>query len=258
MYFIISDMMKIGVLYELLCISGAVIMSVYCLMKYMKNESVVALNYTEFHASQEDVYPSITICFSNGVFGPFVDTEYIIKTETAHTIKEWGNINNSMFGNISYDDITIGMEDFGANIIYDSEEGDIKPCENKECFKSYGDALQKCFTHDIESMQNNKIYRIKFRFDKEIRNISMPVNIYFHHPGQFLRNGGSPALRSRVLENFNKLNFDITSVTVLRKREDGFNPANSEDDKMIFDNTAKSLNCKSIYPGKQRLKRHIP
>ena len=251
-------MMKIGVLYELLCISGAVIMSVYCLMKYMKNESVVALNYTEFHASQEDVYPSITICFSNGVFGPFVDTEFMNKTETANMIKEWGNINNSMFGNISYDDITIALEDFGANIIYKSEEGNIKPCENKECFKSYGDALQKCFTHDIESMQNNKIYKIKFRFYKDIRNIFMGVNIYFHHPGQFLRRGGSHVLKNRFLENINSLDFDLTSVTVLRNREDGCNPANSDDDKKILDNTAESLNCKSIYPGKQRLKRHIP
>ena len=58
MYFIISDMMKIGVLYEILCIFLAAVMSVYCLMKYMKNESVVAVKFTEFHASQEDVYPN--------------------------------------------------------------------------------------------------------------------------------------------------------------------------------------------------------
>ena len=237
--------MKIGVLYEILCIFLAAVMSVYCLMKYMKNENVVDMKFTEFHASQEDVYPSITICFSN-VFGPFVDTEFMNKTETAKMIKEWGNINNSMFGNISYDDITIGVEDFGASIIYNSEEGDIKPCENKECFKSYGDALQKCFTHDIESMQNNKIYKMKFRFNKEIRNIFMGVNIYFHHPGQFLRRGGSPALRNRHIENIKGFNFDLTSVTVLRKREDGCNPANSDDDKMLL-----LFNCTSIYTGKQ-------
>ena len=124
-------------------------MSCYCLRKYLNNESIAAVSYTEFHDSPDDVYPSITICLSNGISGPFVDTENMNKTEVANMIKEWGNINSSILGNVTYDDITIGMQDFGTNLTYVSEEGKSNPCKNKTCFKSYGDAVQKCFAHDI-------------------------------------------------------------------------------------------------------------
>ena len=40
-------------------------MSVFCIHKYFKNESVASVSSKKFHDSPEAVYPSFSICFEN-------------------------------------------------------------------------------------------------------------------------------------------------------------------------------------------------
>ena len=82
-------------------------MTVYSIMKYIRNESVVSVHYKEFHATPEDVYPSFTLCFVNKN-----------KTEVAILRKKLETFDKSLSENFTYDNLTIKMTDFGASVGY--------------------------------------------------------------------------------------------------------------------------------------------
>ena len=71
------------IVYQVFCIAGALGMSLLCVHRFMKNESVVSVSYKVFHETPDDVYPSISICFQDARLGPFEDTNDIKKSEIA-------------------------------------------------------------------------------------------------------------------------------------------------------------------------------
>ena len=100
-------MNKVKKLYQILCIAGAVAMTVYSIMTYISNESVVSVHSKEFHATPEDVYPSFTLCFVNKN-----------RTEIAILRKRLETFDKSLAGKLIYDNLTIKMADFGASVDY--------------------------------------------------------------------------------------------------------------------------------------------
>ena len=126
-----------------------------------------------------------------------------------------------------------------------------EPCNN--CLKIYGDGWIKCFTHDIKFIKNQN-YRTKELQVKNTWEQESHIGIFFHQPGQLLRNAIHPVLELR--RSFSKLgnwiNFNIQSVTVLRKRKDGITGCNTEisdEDKILYEKRVKQFNCTVIYPG---------
>ena len=80
-------------------------MTTYSVMKYIRNESVVSLHHKEFHATPQDVYPSTTVCFSN-----------TNKTEVTRLMTKLEEFEKNL--NVTYNNITMNMEDFSTSIYY--------------------------------------------------------------------------------------------------------------------------------------------
>ena len=95
-------MKKLHLLYQILCVSAALGMTSYCTIRYLRNDSVVAVNYKEFHATPKDVYPSFTICFVNREFGPFVDSHGIEKSEVSEIMRGRRQFNTSLLKTFHY------------------------------------------------------------------------------------------------------------------------------------------------------------
>ena len=135
-------------------------MTSLCVVKYFKNDSVVSLSYQVFQVTPEDVYPSISICFRNPSFGPFVDTNNIKRETIAKMMKGQTKYEKNIFENITYEDMTISMtvEKIFYILLRENSNYAVQ-CDDSKCFKSYGDGKVKCFTHDINYVQG-KLYRL--------------------------------------------------------------------------------------------------
>ena len=251
-------MNKFKTFYQIVCALGAVGMTSYCIRKYIKNENIAIVNHREFHVGPEDIYPSTTICLFNYDFGPFKDHHSMNKTELFKMMKGLKRYDHTLLGNLSYEDLTININDYVTFVKYKVNEDDYVNIHcNSTCFKSSGgDSTMKCFSHDIKFQQNMQIHSLYFYVDENIREIlrTQMLRFYFHHPGQLIRNGLHPAVRKFFLQNMTELAFSIQSLTVLRRREDGntaCSSSNMDDDKIIWEKAALGFNCTSIYPGKR-------
>ena len=130
-------------IFQLLCIAGAFGMTALCIHKYLDDGSVVSINNRRFHDTPDDVYPSISICLLHGLF---VDTNNVKGDDIENMVKGLTEYNESFFENVTYEDITTTLK---IKLFYYTFEGKyiLIPCENSKCFKTYGDAIWKCFTH---------------------------------------------------------------------------------------------------------------
>ena len=101
-------MNKLNILFQIVCIAGAVGMSLFCVLKYLKNESVVSVSYKLFQETPEDVYPSISICLIfTDKLGPFVDTNNISRKDIAHMMTGQNNYTKRSFEEITYENMTM-------------------------------------------------------------------------------------------------------------------------------------------------------
>ena len=136
--------------YQILCIVGAVGMTSFCVFKYFKNESIVSVSYKVFHYTPDDVYPSISICLGNKKFGPFVDTNNISAEDISDMMKGRTKYNQSLLKNITYEDMTIRLPVERLEYLRIEEDLTFKePCVDSKCFNPSGDGRVKCFTHDL-------------------------------------------------------------------------------------------------------------
>ena len=246
-------MNKYKIFFQLLCIAGAVIMTSLCVVKYLNNDSVVSLSYQVFQVTPEDVYPSISICFRNPSFGPFVDTNNIKRETIAKMMKGQTKYDKNIFENITYEDMTISMtvEKMFYTLLRENSNYAVQ-CDASKCFKSYGDGKVKCFTHDINYV-HGKLYRLlSIRIKKTKQIINEKMDIYFHHPGQLFRNGYNPVLQGVLPRTVKRIRFNFQSVKVLRKRKDGkekCNPGSFDDDTILYGNAVSMFNCTAKYKG---------
>ena len=186
-----------------------------CILKYLRDEDAPQTEYQKFHHnSEDDLYPSISFCIIN----PFIEAK----------LKEYGeNINVSSYSfflqglhwddrmqDISYDNVTVSVEDSLLGITIEHHDQTFKVYDHKTERKhpptwlpkfhvSFRSGIRKCFTFDVPYLEKKLIWYIAIdiantMFPKgvrpliDIRNVfngSDPSKgdgflVYFHYPGQ--------------------------------------------------------------------------
>ena len=102
-----------------ICIFGALILTINCIREYILDQDVTHIEYKKFHEESDRIYPSITLCFTK----PFVENklkqiEITIDTYTDflsgenHNNTSW----NSSLLDIDYDNVSIHLMDHLHNI----------------------------------------------------------------------------------------------------------------------------------------------
>ena len=236
-----------------MCIAGAVGMTLFCVFKYFKNESIVSVSYKVFHDTPDDVYPSISICLGNKKFGPFVDTNNISAEDISDMMKGLTKYNQSLLKNITYEDMTIRLPVERLEYLRIEEDLTFKePCVDSKCFNPSGDGRVKCFTHDLIFTEGIITKRLTIKITKTKQIMEADMIIYFHHPGQLFRNGNDPVLEGISHKTANRFLFNVQSVTILRKRKAGKGKCSSasfDDDKNLFENEIQKYSCSTNYKG---------
>ena len=226
-------------------------MTLFCVFKYFKNESVVSVSYKVFHDTPDDVYPSISICLRATKVGPFVDTNDISREDISDMMRGLTKYNQSLLMNITYEDMTIKLPverltyvTLGKDMTY------TKPCVGSNCFVTYGDGGMKCFTHDIQFFEGKIYKRLTIQLKKTKQIMDAVMTIYFHYPGQLFRAGNDPVVEGIYHQK----------ATRIQRRKAGKEKcysASFDDDRNLFQNLVKKYNCSFKYTGQYLLNCNI-
>ena len=101
--------------FHIICIIAALILIIYCIIRYVADGDVTHIDYSKFHEESDRVYPSITICFTK----PFVaeklsqyDQDISVGSYkdflSGYDDKTW----NISLAEIDYDEVTIQLKDY--------------------------------------------------------------------------------------------------------------------------------------------------
>ena len=152
----------INILFKIAVLGFLFLEIVEVLDRFIKNDDVSLISFKTFHEEQDNLYPTMTMCFYNPFiqgelekYGPGINT-------TSYSQYLQGNVWTDQMQNVLYDNVTISMEDFLQGISGKLENGSyvwlyhsenrypLYQLDNKPpYFVSYKNGLSKCFSFDI-------------------------------------------------------------------------------------------------------------
>ena len=100
--------------FHFLCGVATVVFTVYCIHQYFLDEDVARIEFAEFNAEEDNIYPTITLCFPSPL-----DEEKLAKYGDGINAETYSSFligqNNSWderMAKIDYDDVSIDVEKY--------------------------------------------------------------------------------------------------------------------------------------------------
>ena len=270
----------LGYIYYIICISGTIAMTSYCLLQYLQNEDVSVVNFNTFNAEKDFVYPAITLCFkTNFIERALHDSTVGIKEDDYINFLNGEHWQDDML-NIDFDRVTTKIEDYllGAYMstyfnrkegwseyIYNPENIDLYLYPTYASWESYWDKFlpefhisyrgtyETCFSVEVPNSLNGKIERFELLFDGSIfpngiRPDEDSFGILFHYHNQFFT---SPAKKYlwKTRHNYNRytMQFKIQNIVVSNIRNKRGNPCNEDwknDDHIKMTKLMNEVGCR--------------
>ena len=179
------------------CLLTTIILSMYSIHRYIKNEDTTSIKVTTFLSTKEAIYPSMTFC----VFHPFLEKNFaaygdmnINKTSYMDFLK--GRKWNDSFLLVDYDNVTVSLK---ANLIdtnYDTHSsggvGYMRDADFKwdaDYHVSYRSVWEKCFTVHAPFPKTERVFYYEININNSIFSADEDFHdkfifVYFHYPGQ--------------------------------------------------------------------------
>ena len=262
-------------IFRFVCILAALCLITKGLIKYWKNDDLSQVDYRRFHASEKDIYPSLTICLHGLlIFVPSklktIGTGINEKTYSSFLMgKHW----DERMVEIDYDNVTVNIEDhiIFAALQYPGKVMRIRNCSkemnspacNKEylsapSYVSYRDFSMKCFTFEIpfkkgiitsamELVINSNLFST---LGRAYKGFFIPDNIglFFHYPKQLFR-----ALSNDQYTRFPNTSIyhriDIEDMTAIERRIDANTECSEDwdlDDDKIMTRIVDEIGCEPL------------
>ena len=251
--------------FHLICTSATIFFVSFCLYKYSLNKDLSQVTYKEFHKTNENIYPSLTLCFASIFY------EGNLKEYGVQSINEYANFMDGEYWNdrmidVNYEKVTLNISDYVLGfvsktpawtawipygdeyIIYDHTKN-IQTLKNgsistydwiPKMYTSYAGSVQKCMTVDIPFTQGKKVWTFAAVFNSIIfPNRTRPAYYEFgikvHYPGQLSR----PPIQKYVWKSrenktsdtsgkneYLTMKFKLQKLEVIRHRETSTEPCN--------------------------------
>ena len=258
--------------FRILCLTITGILAIYGFWKYNKNQSISLVDFKTYHATEKDIYPSISLCFEGE---EIYDHEKLKKDYAVENVWDYinylqGDIWNDNMAGINYDEVTMNLEKYVLQVelhvntvfsdpAYQYTFNQSTPGVNNKrfypFFTSFRQALTKCFTFDIsEKMPLAVKGKIVKALDVSFENLSslnMNLGYNIHYPSQ---------LHRAVLLDYEYKNeigimsgnvktkiLYIGTVEIIRRRDTSKDPCNADfekDDANIYSKLVGINDCK--------------
>ena len=273
--------------FRFVCILAAICLITKGLITYLKNDDLSQVDYRQFHASEKDIYPSLTIC----LHGLLIFVPSKLKTigtginEETYSDFLMGKHWDGRMAQIDYDNVTVNIEDhiMFAALQYPGEVMRIRNCskdiDNQACnyeylslpsYVSYRDFSMKCFTFDIPFKKNMITNAMELVLNSNLFStfgrgrtaagffVNDNIGIFFHYPKQLFR-----ALSNHQYKRFPNISMfhriDIEDMTAIERRADRNTGCNNDwnlDDDQLMKKIADEIGCEPLqWKTKSKLKK---
>ena len=255
--------------FRIICLLSTGGLFVYCSWKFIQDDSTSLVDFKAYHNTDEDIYPSITLCFmqddeSNAIYIPRkLRNGYNIDNATKYASFLRGEYWDSNFTKIDYDDVTFNLRDYvktvsiGVNTTYSTPiytwNNVLNTTERFPFFTSSRQSRNKCFSCDLSNKKDLQIegrqltiFYVEF---KDISTMKTMIAYHMHYPNQYLRSstldmewGEKPGIW-----NGNHKTIIIDMVEVIRRRRTYRKPCNANsknDDDTILLTLIQNAGCK--------------
>ena len=220
-------------LFKASCFIVAVIMVVYWVTKFSKNEDISTIETTTYEKLENVSQPEFTICMR----APIIDkklTEISLEANNQSYMDYlWGDISNDeIYKHVDYENVTenfytylIGIGIFWRNKPYSSCMN-ISSCPFVTIKNNWNgfitkDMFFKCYGLTMDTEYASDIHQIRLYFDRSIRMLLEKiggVNAMFNYQDQLILNDGGDSIWDNVHESIETPWFKIKLVELLKRR----------------------------------------
>ena len=267
--------------FYLICSSATLFFICYCLYQYSLNEDISQVTFKEFHQTEENIYPSLTLCFEL----EFNDDDLRkcgVTSSDDYTNYLTGNFWSDQMVNVDYDKVTLNIESYLLGFVmwtpdwtyihgeeyfsYDHRSATYSIDNNSTDFYgwkprfyiSYRGHRQKCMSIDIPYMPRKKMWTFGAIFDRSIFPNSTRPDYYgfgvkMHYPGQLLRNQMQKYVWKERTFNTSThvtMKFKIQKLEVIKHRKSAKQSCNknwTKDDERMMLEKMQRVGCKPSY-----------
>ena len=257
---------RIEIFFSCICWITAISFTAFCLYIFSKNEDLCTVRFIKYYTSQEDVFPSLSLCFKN----PFAEkhlgtnTNEVNETFFLHFLK--GKYFVPTLASIEYENVTT---DISKHIVeywiqyrdgYTSDLHHYFENESNVIFDTsyvgfWSGNFYQCSSMQVPPDENIQAFFVLLS-DKIFRSGQMSGDYGFltflHYPNQLLRSSQFVKMDwpDRKTNDTFVMRFKINAVEVLRRRNKGNEPCNEDwanyDGNMLVTHT-KAVGCKAPY-----------
>ena len=108
-----SNKKPVKAVFIVLCISATILMTSWCIYKYLLDRDVTVVRYKRLHESKNDIYPSISLCF----YEPYIENKF--QRYGNNTVNASGYMNflkgvswSKEFMGVDYHNVTLDFKDY--------------------------------------------------------------------------------------------------------------------------------------------------
>ena len=253
-------------------------MMVFGTIRYVKDESTSIVDSKAFHATEDDIYPTLSLCLevhmkksmtregiSHDLSLPLYNEKLDSKKRAAYVSFLTGNKTNGIekWIDVDYDEVTVDMNDYleiieirsGKEMLYNWKRNQLQN-KTKPLFVSYRHPMLKCFSIDVSNAVPDAVRKgtpinwldIIFERNNSIldENSKLIAAYFLHYPKQLMRSYALEREHLGVASRHFKKEFYIDNVEVIRKRNTRFSPCKEnykEEDDEIRKQLIKKAGC---------------
>ena len=192
-----------NLLFKAVCLTATLIMVVYWIMKFLRDEDVSVIDYQALETIENPIQPEFSICLEN----PFKEEKFN-RTGTGIQLKSYisylgGHITgNDNYKHIDFDDVSINLFDYLETVKLDLREGNNqieKKCTNtnncpfvifKNRFNGFPIGLKffKCFGVELSKSYARVVIRVTLVFSSRLKSLLKEIggmrSLLFYYPQQ--------------------------------------------------------------------------
>ena len=255
------------IFFHLSCLFATLFCTYKCYLKYQRDDSSFQIDFKRFHEEKEDVYPSVSMCFSM----PFLQ-EKLSAHAGVITAEDYSNYILGLKGGenlqlLNYDDIVLQKHDFYISSILDSRSTNtfnINQSLSSNNIYAIGLNVRlkwflNCFTFNIPFMKHDAISGLLVIIKSNIfPNNDRPMDgwetpfglsMYYHFPNQIFRSISTrksnwPRVPKNLKGNYSTIAY-VSSIEVLVRRQTEHRTCSVVEnyDKLVIEEVMSLANC---------------
>ena len=244
--------------FNCVCFFSAFGMSIYWCYKFWKDEDLCTVDYKHFDESEDDVYPMLSLCFSNVIIESKIKEYDKTFSAESHTNYLRGDAYYKKMENIDFDNVTLHFEDYilGENIWYKNGTEVSNPSPTFIPKITYSGFFNHLFLNKCFGLQmiNKYIFQRFVGFNSSIFPDGNRPDIFFgssiHLDGKFVLSENTRKDTWPTGKNMTTMRFNINQMEILRRRNKKHEPCMVDqldyDEEMLKKHLEK-LECRAPY-----------